>query len=214
MKKAGFTLIELLIVVAIIAILAAIAVPNFLEAQTRAKVSRAKADVRTLAVAVESYSVDWSGPSPGNQESKSSACLNISDPPGNVIAQLRLTTPVAYTTGFLYDPFVGQGRFNRQSGGNTVLATGLKGKLYQYETYGAPCLPALYREANAMGYNWSIYSNGPARLYNGIIQKILIGDIAGEEPRKTVSAYDPTNGTISMGWIIRTDKGIFTTPGK
>ena len=54
----GFTLIELLIVVAIIAILAAIAVPNFLEAQTRAKVARVKADMRTLATALESYYVD------------------------------------------------------------------------------------------------------------------------------------------------------------
>lgn len=45
-------------VVAIIAILAAIAVPNFLEAQTRSKVSRARADMRSISTGLESYCID------------------------------------------------------------------------------------------------------------------------------------------------------------
>ena len=57
--RKAFTLIELLIVVAIIAILAAIAVPNFLEAQVRSKVSRVKADMRSMRTAMEAYRVDY-----------------------------------------------------------------------------------------------------------------------------------------------------------
>lgn len=55
----GFTLIELLIVIAIILILIAIALPNFLEAQLRAKVVHVKGNLRTIGIALASYRIDW-----------------------------------------------------------------------------------------------------------------------------------------------------------
>src|SRR5262245_38406042 len=54
----GFTLIELLIVVAIIGIIAAIAIPNLLNAIDRGKQKRTMADMRSIGTAVESYAVD------------------------------------------------------------------------------------------------------------------------------------------------------------
>ncbi len=100
-RHAAFTLIELLIVVAIIAILAAIAVPNFMEAQVRSKVSRVKADQRALATAIESYRIDYNRyPSPDFFLPNNSGF-------GHYVQYLfGLTTPVAYiASASMPDPF-------------------------------------------------------------------------------------------------------------
>jgi prepilin-type N-terminal cleavage/methylation domain-containing protein len=58
-KRKGFTLIELMIVIAIIIILAAIAIPNYLRMTDRARRSRVAGDFASVATALEAYSVDW-----------------------------------------------------------------------------------------------------------------------------------------------------------
>jgi len=58
-KREGFTLIELLIVVAIIGIIAAIAVPQLLNAIQRAKQKRTMADMRSIGESMEIYQIDW-----------------------------------------------------------------------------------------------------------------------------------------------------------
>jgi type II secretion system protein G len=58
-KQKGFTLIELLIVVAVIGIIAAIAIPDFLNALNRGRQKRTMADIRSIGTALDAYSVDF-----------------------------------------------------------------------------------------------------------------------------------------------------------
>ena len=88
----AFTLIELLIVVAIIGILAAIAVPNFLNAQVRAKVSRTMSDMRALVNALEMYHMDA-----GNYPEGRATWVDF--------GLDQLTTPTAYMATVPIDPF-------------------------------------------------------------------------------------------------------------
>lgn len=88
--KKGFTLIELLIVVAIIGILAAIAVPNFLNAQLRAKIAGTQSDLRTIVNVMQQYHLD-------NNTYQRHLEFNY--------WQIPLTTPVAYMNGFISDRF-------------------------------------------------------------------------------------------------------------
>ncbi len=100
-KKGAFTLIELLIVVAIIGILAAIAVPNFLNAQIRAKISRAISDMKTIETALESYRLDCNDYPPWTEN----RVRGIDGSHPNEIRYYRMTTPIAYLSSVPVDPF-------------------------------------------------------------------------------------------------------------
>ena len=63
-RRGGFTLIELMIVIAIIAILAAILVPNFIRARAQGQLTACKSNLKNIGTAMEKYSTDWGGKYP------------------------------------------------------------------------------------------------------------------------------------------------------
>lgn len=190
-RKPGFTLIELLIVVAIIAILAAIAVPNFLEAQTRSKVSRCKADMRSCATALETYRVDTNRyPAPIGYEATSDG-YEIADPcddPFEGFLPYRLTTPVAYLTSLPIDVFKVE-----NAGEHPYDVPFHYSEQKTNEQMSAPepdFLADLYEtltERRAQP-SYFLFSHGPCLKH-----------IDGSEETGPPVLYDPTNGTTSIG---------------
>ncbi len=172
----GFTLIELLVVVAILAILAAIAIPNLLAAQTRAKISRAKADLRTIATAMESYAVDYNAYPP---DYDSGIYPGYPFAVGEYNTYRNLTTPVSYITQAPVDPFSDQGNASN--------------RLFEY--YHEDAVRTLNATSWAdtwtkPGLRWYAYSFGPNKINDLLAQ---------DQTLATDRTYDPTNGTVSPG---------------
>lgn len=208
-KLRGFTLIELLIVVAIIAILAAIAVPNFLEAQTRSKVARVRSDQRSLATAIETYYVDNNEYPAMTLTANQTADLSFyrTPPTGNVGRTFRvrnttnlltLTTPIAYLTSNFPDPFADT-----------------RGIGFRYYTDGRGwILGSFGPDVDESAGGDLFWSGGDLPINTDLIETVYDARIAQPSILLNTGApnlangrgaftYDPTNGTISEGDVWR-----------
>lgn len=209
-RHSGFTLIELLIVVAIIAILAAIAVPNFLEAQTRAKVSRVKADQRTLTTGLEVYHIDTNSYPHTNYDNRS---LTFKIGGGFDLTLERLTTPIAYITGEsnMIDPFDSykRNKYWRDPDLEKEFVLSTSGDKRTNRSYWYTAR----NDKDMLTWNWKnirptwwfLESGGPDGHYHlsGNMIKTLTADTPTNRGIIGKMFYEPTNGTVSRGSIWR-----------
>jgi prepilin-type N-terminal cleavage/methylation domain-containing protein len=203
----GFTLIELLIVIAIILILIAIALPNFLEAQLRAKVTKAQGEIRSMITASEAYRSDWKK----NPLPQVPLSWNASGISWWGFASYNLTTPNKYISVIPIDPFFDAifsplaadfrlivqdppYTYIRDSGTATwpTGANANNNPDILTRAGGVVPIPADFHQmACHSGYFY--YSSGP---------DLVDGTVWG-----TPQAYSPTNGVVSFGDIYQAGPG-------
>jgi len=184
-KTKGFTLIELLIVIAIILILIAIALPNFLEAQLRARITRVQGEFRTLATAIEAYKSEYGKYPPAS---------DLTDPARRRRVQVvqryvLLTTPIPFMKVIPTDPFFDQDIPLE------AISTMWGAKVYDYfeREFSALSTAPWGPDPQAQHAIWFIHSIGP---------DLVLSDIRGAE-FYYILPYSPTNGSKSSGDLVR-----------
>ncbi len=183
--RPGFTLIELLIVVAIIGILAAIAVPNFLNAQTRAKVSRVLSDERAIVLAADSYRIDNNAyPYPKSMSR-------------HVSEVYELTTPVSYLSSIAFDDPFNTEKMD-EAGLLQMNYTSYIWGSYRGE-WGHWWAGANGAEVSQLPVGISINSSGPDHAFSQAMH-IPLQERLGMPVTGVI--YDPSNGLYSGGDIV------------
>ncbi|MCA9416661.1 MAG: prepilin-type N-terminal cleavage/methylation domain-containing protein [Candidatus Omnitrophica bacterium] len=188
LRHRGFTLIELLIVIAIILILIAIALPNFLSARIRAEATKALADGKSIITAFYAYQNDWRR-FPLDPHERWDAGIptgswalysNKQPSPGTA-----LTTPVAYMTSIPFDPFV-----TRYEIGTAVPDDTGEGQLLSMYYLGEWAINR-YQPIGHERTKAFLYSVGPSLAYSW----------TGSKGNCYSTHYSPTNGTKSYGGL-------------
>lgn len=211
-KRFGFTLVELVTCIALVCMLAALAVPNYMQAQTSSEVSRAKADLQVLQIGLEAYKVDV-GAYPW-MNNVGCALRPFFNSPGSQPTLERLTTPISYlpSPAPFYDPFEADRHYYGSTLEDVEIAAGPPATEYlkQY-FYHARNLKDTSTWNQSLPHDVDPYwyfleSAGPDRHHHTMWQ-ILNGMMTDTHDNRTTlskTIYDPTNGAISRGsiWVV------------